>query len=429
MANYQSAGGSGSKMSRRHFLQAGAAISAYATLRTLWPTWLPRLAFAQNGISGDVIVCVFLRGGADALNMVVPFGDENYYAARPLLAFAPPDSRSGEKTLELDNFFGLNPDMRPLHELYRAGHITTIHATGAPHASRSHFEAMNMLEQGADGQTEMSSGWLGRYLMATSSAQDSPLRAIGWGDQVPTSLRGYVSATALQSIADFHLQGNSREVDRETAALQAMYQNAPEGVSQAATATLQALETVRRINIDEYRPANGAQYNDTELGRGLKQTAALIKADVGLEVACVDHGNFDTHVAQGRTDGLLSGLVTNLANNLRAFHDDMQDWMGRVTVVVMSEFGRRVQENGGGGTDHGHGGAIYVMSNHLVTPPVVAAWPGLNANFLDNGDLQITTDYRDVLTEILLRRTPLQDVSSVFPNHTYTPVGLFNSSR
>jgi uncharacterized protein (DUF1501 family) len=317
--------------------------------------------------------------------------------------------------------------MRPMHELFTNGSLVAVHATGAPHVSRSHFEAMDLLERGTDGREGASSGWLGRYLLATGTAQDSPLRAIGWSDQLPTSLRGYVSATALQSIADFHLHGNSQEVDRTMAALQAMYQGTDENFAQAATATMQALETVRQIDIDEYRPANGAQYTDDELGRGLKQTAALIKAEVGLEVSCVDQGNYDTHVGQGRTEGFMSALVTNLAKNLRAFHDDMLDWMNRVTVIVMSEFGRRVQENGGGGTDHGHGGAMYIINGNLNrTTPVIAQWPGLNSDFLDNGDLQITTDYRDILLEILLNRTSLQDTQAVFPNHTYTPLGLFN---
>lgn len=410
-----------SVVSRRSLLKAGVALGALGGLQKLWPSWLPRVAFAQNGVRGDVIVCVFLRGGADALNMVVPFGDDNYYQARPVLAFGRPDSRDDARAIALTDYFGLNPDMRPLYEVFTAGHLTALHATGIPNGSRSHFEAMDMMERGIDGGGGASSGWLGRYLMSTSGNTDSPLRAIGWGDQLPTSLRGYVSATALQSIADFHLKTDRNRVNDMAAALAVMYQTTE--LNQQAQATLDALETVRQIDVDKYRPANGARYSDNELGRGLKQTAALIKADVGLEVACVDQGNYDTHVAQGRTGGLLSGLVTDLAQNLRAFHDDMQEYMNRVSVVVMSEFGRRVQENGGGGTDHGHGGVIYLMGGHVAKTPVIAEWPGLNSDFLDNGDLQITTDYRDVLGELLLRRTPHVDLSQVFPGHTFKPVG------
>ena len=415
------------RLSRRDFIRATAALSAYGTLRSLWPTWLPRLAFASEGVQGDVIVCIFLRGGADALNMIVPHGDQNYYDARPLLSFAPPDSRSGTRALELDDFFGLNPDMGRLHELFSAGHMTAIHAVGPPKAPRSHFEAMDLMERGTDGASGADSGWLGRHLMATTLQGDSPLRAIGWGDQLQKSLQGFVSANTMQTIADFHLNSDPQLANDMSAALTAMYQNSDTPLSAASQSTLDALETVRQIDINNYRPAHNAQYDDSDFGRALKQTAALIKADAGLEVSCIDHGNFDTHVAQGKTEGLMSGLVTRLADNLRAFHDDLLDYMHRVTVVVMSEFGRRVQENGGGGTDHGHGGAMYIMSPHVNSKPVIAEWPGLNADFLANGDLQITTDYRDVLGEILLNRTGNTDLNSVFPGHTYRPVSAISS--
>lgn len=409
-------------ISRRDFIRATAAVSAYGALRSLWPSWMPRFAFANEGTQGgDVLVCIFLRGGADALNMVVPFGDDNYYRARPLLGIKPPDAR-GERALELDDFFGLNNDMRAMQEIFKTGHMTAVHACGSPSASRSHFEAMDIIERGIDGETGPTSGWLGRHLMATAQEGDSPLRAIGWSDKLQKSLHGYVSANALRSIADFHLTGDIDLANDMSLALTSMYETSAAPLGTAANATLEALETVRRINIDEYKPSNRATYDDSELGRGLKQTAALIKAEAGLEAACIDHGNFDTHVAQSQ---LLPPLLSTFAENLRAFHDDMLDYLDRVTVVVMSEFGRRVQENGGGGTDHGHGGVVYVMSKHVVQRPVVAHWPGLNTDFLQNGDLQITADYRDVLSEILSKRTARTDLGLVFPGHVYQPIGVF----
>lgn len=415
-------------ISRRSMLKTTAALSVVSAMQTLWPRWLPRLAFAQDGIRGDVLVCVFLRGGADALNMIVPFGDKNYYDARPTLAIPQPDSRAENRVLTLDDFYGLNPDMKALHELFRGGHLAAIHAVGAPNVSRSHFEAMDLLERGTDGETGASSGWLGRHLMVTSGALDSPLRAVGWGENLQTSLRGYINATALRSIADFHLHGDTSETDKMSAALAAMYQQSSTPLDAAANSTLQALATVSQIDVDKYRPANNAKYSDTDFGRALKQTAALIKADVGLEVACVDLGNFDTHVTQGVTIhggvGIFPGFVVELADNLRAFHDDLLDYMGRVTVVTMSEFGRRVQENGAGGTDHGHGGVMFVMSEHVAPTPVIATWPSLNADFLADGDLEITTDYRDVLGEVLQNRIGNTHLDAVFEGHTFKPVGV-----
>lgn len=414
------------KISRREWLKAATALSTTAALQALWQPWLPRLAFASNGVAGDVIVCVFLRGGADALNMIVPFGDDNYYAARPTLNIARPDDGGDNRALMLDDFFGLNPDMSALYDLFSAGRMKAIHAVGAPKVSRSHFEAMDLLERGTDGESGASSGWLGRHLAATSTPEDSPLRAIGWDDKLPTSLRGYLSANAFRSIEEFHLRGDTSQTDAMINSLAAMYQD--DSLDNAAQATLDTLNIVSSISVDEYRPANNAAYTETDFGRALKQTAALIKADAGLEVACIDLGNFDTHVTQGVTIhqgvGIFPGLVVEFADNLRAFHDDMMDYMGRVTVVVMSEFGRRVQENGAGGTDHGHGGAMYLMSDHLTEHPVYAEWTGLNPDFLADGDLDISTDYRDVLGEILLNRTAGTDLTSVFPEHDFTNLNL-----
>ena len=193
------------KTSRRNFLKSAGILGTGIFLQELYPSWMPRLAFADDGVQGDVVVCVFLRGGADALNIVAPFGDDAYYRARPTLALSQPDSSKADSVLELTDFFGLNPDMVALHELLTAGQMTAIHAVGAPHASRSHFEAMDLIERGTDGQEGANTGWLGRYLSQTASDTDTPLRAIGWSDSLQTSLLGYIPATALRSITDYHL--------------------------------------------------------------------------------------------------------------------------------------------------------------------------------------------------------------------------------
>ncbi|MDQ7024204.1 MAG: DUF1501 domain-containing protein [Anaerolineae bacterium] len=412
--------------SRRSFLKSAGIVGAGLFLQDLYPSWMPRLAFAQNGASGDVIVCVFLRGGADALNIVVPFGDDDYYRARPTLSLAPPDSSNNSAVLELTDFFGLNPDMAAMHELLTSGQMTAIHAVGAPHVSRSHFEAMDLIERGTDGSQGANTGWLGRYLSQTASDTDTPLRAIGWSDSLQTSLLGYIPATALRSITDYHLASENAESFQ--ASMSQMYQS-DDALTQAAQSTIDTLNLVQQIDVDNYIAANNAQYYETNLGRALKQTAALIKADAGLEVACIDMGGFDTHIAQGNIVGTGIGefpfLVKELADNLRAFHDDLLNHIHKVTVVVMSEFGRRVQENGATGTDHGHGGVMFVMSSDLQPVTVHGQWPGINSRFLDNGDLAITNDYRDVLSEIMLQRTTIGSVNNVFPNYRSTPIGLY----
>ena len=288
---------------------------------------------------------------------------------------------------------------------------------------------MDLLERGTDGESGANTGWLGRHLQATSTPEDSPLRAIGWEENLQTTLRGYSNANAFRSITDFHLHGDETQTDAMMGVLSEMYVDSQTPLDVAAKNTLDALDIVGKIDVDAYIPVNDAAYSETDFGQALKQTAALIKADAGLEAACIDFGNFDTHITQGVTIhegvGIFPGLVSEFSNNLRAFHDDMLTYMDRVTVVVMSEFGRRVQENGAGGTDHGHGGAMYVISDNLVSPAVVGEWPGLNSNFLADGDLEITTDYRNVLGDILVARTPNTDLSVVFPGYAYRSVGLF----
>lgn len=412
--------------SRRNFLKSTGVLGAGLFLQELYPSWMPRLAFAEDGVEGDVIVCVFLRGGADALNIVAPFGDDAYYRARPTLALGQPDNGKDSAVLELTDFFGLNPDMVGLHELLTSGQMTAIHAVGAPHASRSHFEAMDLIERGTDGQEGANTGWLGRYLSQTASDSDTPLRAIGWSDSLQTSLLGYIPATALRSITDYHLA--SEDTDAFQASMAQMYQS-DDALTQAAQSTIDTLNLMQQIDVDSYIPANDATYYETEFGRALKQTAALIKADAGLEVSCIDMGGFDTHIAQGNIAGSGLGefpfLVKELADNLRAFHDDMLNQLNKVTIIVMSEFGRRVQENGAGGTDHGHGGVMFVMSPDLQPVTVHGQWPGINSRFLEDGDLAITSDYRDILSEILLQRTGLDSVANVFPQHEVNPIGLF----
>lgn len=411
---------------RRSFMKSIGILGGGLVLREIVPSWMPRLSFAEDGVSGDVIVNIFLRGGADALNIVAPFGDEDYYRARPTLALAQPDSRSSSAVLPLNDFFGLNPDMIALHDLITSGQMTAIHAVGAPHISRSHFEAMDLIERGTDGHDGANTGWLGRYLSQTVSESDSALRAIGWGDSLQTSLMGYIPATALRSITDYHLANEDPQAFQ--AAMAQLYRS-DDVLEQSAQSTINTLELIDQIHVDAYEPANDAVYYETDFGRALKQTAALIKADAGLEVSCIDMGGYDTHIAQGSTINTGVGsfplLVKELADNVRAFHDDLLNYTDRVTVIVMSEFGRRVQENGAGGTDHGHGGVMFVMSPDLQPVNVHGDWPGINTRFLDNGDLAITTDYRDILSSIMLQRTGITDVSAIFPDYQFQTTNLY----
>ena len=186
------------------------------------------------------------------------------------------------------------------------------------------------------------------------------------------------------------------------------------------------IETLQSLDALNYLPGNGAVYPDNEFGMGLQQTAQLIKAGVGLEVSCVDLGGWDTHENQGTIGGAFNLLLSTLAQGLNAFYTDLQSHMNGITVVTMSEFGRRVAENGSGGTDHGHGNMMLLMGGGVIGGQVFSDWPTLASNALDDGDLAITTDYRDVLAEVVGTRLGNPELDEVFPNHNISPLGLFN---
>ncbi len=402
-------------LTRRNFVQALAGLSL--------PAWFPRMAFAASPdvVPGerDILVCLFMRGGADGLNIVVPVGDSDYYKARPSLAIAEPGQADG--ALDLDGFFGLHPAMAPLKDLYDDGVLAAIQAVGSPDDTRSHFDAMDFMERGTPGEKLIDSGWLGRHLASVQSTNDSPFRAIGMGRLLQTSLRGPVPATALQSIAEFHLGRGQSEplVDFQDtlARLYSTQEGEEDLLSVQAQQTFDAIETLSAADPLAYQPENGAQYPVSELGFSLLQVAQMIKADLGLEVACVDAGGWDTHEGEGGAEGRLGQLLGDLASSLAAFHTDLGERMARITVVTMSEFGRRVSENAAGGTDHGHGNCMFLLGGGVAGGRVYGDWPGLAPDQrVGPGDLDITTDFRTVLAEVVEKRLLNPASAEVFPD-------------
>ncbi len=417
------------QVSRRAFLttgmQAAAAMFVGPRLYAL-PEWLPRITLADPHIGprGDTLICIFLRGGADGLNMVVPHGDDTYYALRPTLGIPRPDALSANaKAVDLDGFFGLHPALAPLAAIYQAGDMAFVHATGSPDETRSHFEAMDLMERGVS-QNGDYTGWLARHLASLDTGNQSALRAVGVGEILPASLTGTVSATALQAIADYHLQGRPERIGDRQALLAALYNQQEDVLTAVAQQTFAAMDVLSKIETEGY-VANGRAYPEREFGKALQTVAQLIKADVGLEVACVDLVGWDTHVAQGSAEGFMPTLMAQLAAGLAAFYEDLQAMMGNITLVVMSEFGRRANENGGLGTDHGHGNMMMVLGGGINGRRVYANWPGLQPEQLTGpGDLAITTDYRDVLGEIIRKRLNNPQIAEVFPGYALNEVGL-----
>ena len=387
---------------------------------TLHAPWMPRLAFTPKNSAprGDTLVVIFLRGAADVLNIVVPHGEDAYYALRPTLGIPRPDDpKSKLHTLDLDGFFGFHPAMQNLLDAWGEKQLAIIHACGAPDESRSHFKAMELMERGVDDAKGPASGWIGRHLASLDTGNASPLRAVGVGELPQRSLSGTVPISALRSIADFHLNGDERAVSQMRAALDTLYAGS-DSFSALGQDTLGILDILQKLDPTQSTNSQSTNFPTSAFGLALQQVAMLIKADVGLEVAAIDLGGWDTHFAQGSTEGQMANLIRDLGDGLAAFHAAMRDHMDRLTVVTMSEFGRRASENGSLGTDHGHGSMMMVLGGNVLGGRVHGQWPGLgSAQLVGPGDLAVTTDYRDVLSEVLIKRLNNPATDEIFPNY------------
>lgn len=414
------------------------ALLGTAALGAVW--WmsarnaLSQVAVRPHGKEGNTLVVIFLRGGADGLNIVVPYGDGDYYVHRTTLGIPPPTSTVKDKSLDLDGFFAVHPSMAAMHDLFHQGKLAAVHACGSGDQTRSHFDAMSVMERGAfsGNSGAISSGWLARYLNATAdSAKDKPLRAVALSSTMPDALRGAPGAIALESVSDFALTvpGGSAAYAEAKATLESMYRPAKDAVQTAGHQTLNVLDTLNKLDLKSYKADNGAVYPKSDLGDGLKGVAMLIKAGVGLEVACLDKGGWDTHFGQGGTTGLQAGLLSDLSLCLAAFALDLGGLNSQVTTVAMTEFGRRAHENSTLGTDHGRGSVMFLMGGGVRGGKVYGKWPGLREDQLeDPGDLRVTTDYRAVLGEVLEKTTSAR-ARDVFPDLTAGAVGVTSLGR
>ncbi len=367
-----------------------------------------------QSLTGDILIVVFLRGAADALNLVVPHTEDEYYRLRPTIGIPRPDDLAhpvAERVVDLDGVFGFHPSFRALKEVWEQGELAVIHACGGPDESRSHFQAMELMERGVGERTGPASGWIGRHLATRGTEQPSPLRAVSIGEAVPRSLYGEIPASALRSIADFHFSGDVDFTKRMSQILQNIY-SGDDLLGQVGQETLEILTALEKIEVS----AGSYPYPDSEFGRGMAQISALIRADVGLEVAAIDHGGWDTHFTQGGSEGLMAALIQDLAAGLAALYMDLHDVHRRMTIIVMSEFGRRLKENASLGTDHGHGGAMLLLGGN-IQGGIYTHWPGLNPDELVGpGDLAVTIDYRSVLAELCLKRLNNPAIEAIFPD-------------
>lgn len=428
-------------ITRRSFSKS-CALGAAAMLTGFGP--LGRRPFAAGlhaaGLGGPkktrTLIAVFLRGGADALNMVVPYTDPNYYRVRPRIAI-PPENRVGSRGVTvLDGVFGLHPGLESLKTLWDRKLFAPIVNTGSPHATRSHFDAQDFMEYAAPGNRTVKDGWLNRYLEGTKSRVqgDLLLRGLAMQRLLPRSLRGKYPVLAVPD-------AGRGEVERLLDVFDDVYQKrdaAKSGMTDGAGGAMQgepAIEddsasldvgrstivALRRLfdavdkDVDP-KAANEAGYSKSSFGRQMQKIARIVKSDAGLEVACVDLAGFDHHIQEGGAAGDFQRKLKDIGDNIVAYANDLSDRFADSLIVVMSEFGRTVYENGNEGTDHGHGSCMLLAGGTVRGGKVYGRWNGLeDKNLYEGRDLTASTDFRAVFDEILTGHLGFEPPRDFFP--------------
>jgi uncharacterized protein (DUF1501 family) len=427
-------------ISRRLFMKNGAIALASVGMGAFGPSFLRSTAFGQTTAQKrkKTLICIFQRGAADGLNIVVPHGDPNLYTHRGGFAVGRPSSRDAQSALDLDGFFGLHPALAPFVPIFKAGHLAAIQACGSPDATRSHFDAQDYMEAGTPGEKKYPDGWLSRAVLACpedraklQQLSQSPFRAVAMGcdNGLPLSLQGDVNALAIPDLATFgigvkNLKGHmatptAGQSGGVVDGFESIYNSAVGDVLHGAgQESFEAIAALNKLTPGSYVPTNGAVYPNGRFGEAMKQIAQLVKADVGVEVAFSEIGGWDTHTQQ---QGRLTQQLREFGQGVSALYQDLGDRMSDVVILTMSEFGRTVRPNGTNGTDHGHATCFFALGGPVAGGKVLGQWPGLAPEQLyENRDLALTTDFRAVFGEIAMKHLGAQGLDRIFPGYTGT---------
>ncbi len=414
-------------MKRREFLRYLASVSASTAAVAMTNPFRPKLGFAQTS-SGKTIVAVFQRGGCDGVNTVIPYGDPEYPSLRPGIAIAPPNAANPNSAIDLDGFFGLHPALQPLQTPWDDGNLAVLPAVHYPNATRSHFDGQQHIESAADANDL--DGWLNRHLVTLP--QPASLRAVGFESSLPHSLRGSEIVSSFRDLGNFNLGLSASDEQDLLTELNRVYSQQPDSSKAYRDLTtsfgrvlVNDLAVLSGIDTDSYVVENGANYPNSTFGRQMRQVAQLIKEGVGLEVAALSIGGWDTHSGQGGATGRQASRHGDFSAGLAALYTDLgPSRQDDVLTVTMTEFGRTALENASGGTDHGHAGAWFVIGG-AVNGGVYGAWPGLDVDSMVRGRyLNHSIDFRDVMAEIVANHLGNADLATVIPGHTPTPLGI-----
>ena len=370
----------------------------------------------------DLLILVLLDGGLDGLYAVPPHAEAALRSQRPALALPDPGRPGG--VIDLDGQFGLHPLLAPLEEIYREKQLAIVHACGSPDQTLSHFEASLTLQTGGSDSDALATGWLARHLACVDADSRTarsvhPLRAVTFSATLPQVFAGSNAAITLPALSDLRLEIPSVWSPNWESVLSQLYSRADHLPGRYGRDALKLLEHVRLLQENEGGTVSGSPFDNSSLGRQLSEIAQLIHLDLGLEIAVVRAGGWDSH--QGQVESI-EPLLQSLGKSLRGFWQAMGNTMQRITVVVMTEFGRRGAVNLAGGTDHGRGTVMLLIGGGIHGGQVCSRWPGIRTDQLDdNGNLRVTTDSRDVLAEVVSKRLQNAAVSSVFPDFTPSP--------
>ena len=413
-------------VTRRFFLKSsGVALASLAAA----PSFLKRTVLAQSlsgaGTNRPIIIAIFQRGAADGVSMVVPFGDRSYASVRPQIAIPEPKSGNADSAIDLDGFFGLHPALAPFKSIYSAGHLAIVHAVGSPDNTRSHFDAQDYMESATPGRKGTPDGWLNRYMQTNKNLKATPFRAVAFSANTPRSLLGSAPAIAMTNISDFGVragQGNNQVAQ----SFEALYaQTGSDMLQGTGKEAFEAVKMLKKANPQQYGASNSANYPRSPFGQSLLQIAQLIKADIGLEVAFADRSGWDTHANQGSSRGQLANQLQDFSQAIAALYQDLGDRMRNIVILTMTEFGRTIRQNGSGGTDHGHASCLFALGGPVNGGKVYGKWPGLATEQLNEGrDLALTTDFRDVFSEVAARHMGAPNLNLIFPGFNPNPANF-----
>ena len=417
-------------MNRRNALKKIAGLSL-GTVGLLSGSGLFQLKKAYAAV-GKSLIIIFQRGGCDGINTCIPYGDEHYYSLRPSIAIPPPDNNNDNAALDLNGYLGLHPCLSDLHALYHSGALAIMPAVHYPSASFSHFDSQHYIESAAT--SKELDGWLNRHLQTFN--QNNVMRAIGIGNGVPQSLRGNIPVSSFFDIESFNLNLAASEETKILADLVSIYGQTPhsgayrELLHTYGNTLINDIAIIQQLDPNNYQPEHGAIYPQTRLGKQLKETAYLLKANPSTEVITISTGGWDTHSNQGggETTGHHSRRLKDFSLSINALYTDLTDQMENVVILTCTEFGRTAKENASRGTDHGSASTWFALGGG-IKGGIYGAYPGLSPEQLHRGRyLDFSIDYRNIFGDILSQHLGNNALASVLPNHNYSPIGLFSST-